>query len=1166
MDDSLDLGTRSIRRLASPLGSMKPHYDTIVVGSGYGGAIAASRLSRARRVDGSPPSICLLERGEELQPGEYPNTPAASMQAMQFDTPKAHLGRATALYDFRVNDELNVFVGCGLGGGSLVNANVSLEPDARVFADRAWPRALRDDLDSGLAEGFRRAREMLKPSTYPADRQTPAKLTALGQMGKGVSVAAQRPPINVHFGPAGPNHVGVVQFPCNDCGDCVSGCNVSAKNTLLMNYLPDAVNHGAQIFTCVSVRSIERDETNKRWIVRYRVLDAGVERFAAPESFVTAYRVFLGAGTLGSTEILLRSRARGLTLSNRLGHGFTGNGDVLTFAYNCDAKVHPVGYGALRPADDRIVGPCITGILDLRASAPRFETGMVIEEGSFPGALAPALPVLTASAAKLGSVPPLAQPTPEKLAREAESALLGPYHGAVDRTQVLLVMAHDDAGGRLVLEDDRLRIRWPGLTAQETFPRVLERLVAATEAVGGVLVKNPMWTELLGDRLTTVHALGGCGVGESAQSGVVDHAGRVFSHTVGNAVHDGLYVCDGAVMPRSLGVNPLLTISAMAERILALVAKTERWTIDYTLPSAPGATAQDAATRAAVGIQFTETMRGFVFSKGSDYGDAAKRGKEEGSRCEFTLTIRTDDLDALLADPHHRASLAGTVVCSMLSQVPLAASEGTFQLLPLDPSAPGTRRMRYSMTLAATDGATYRFSGFKTVHDDPGPDVWQDTTTLYVDIMRADGTAAAKGMLRIAPEDFLVQMTTLRTLHAENIATALGAKARFARFFAGAIADTYAGVARGAPRVWPPAKRDESPLRERRPLRLPAPEVDFFRTEDGVMLRLTRYRGGAKGPVMLAHGLGVSSRIFTVDTIDSCLAEFLVAHGYDTWLLDYRASVDLPTSRAQFGGDEIARFDYPAAVDRVCQLSDRNDVQIVAHCFGASTLFMALAAGLGNVRSAVFSQIAGHVSAPAANMVRAGLFMPDFLKLIGLDALTTDVSNNPGLLEQLYDKALALNPTIGAEQRCESKTCHRISFMYAPLYRHEQLNDATHEALGELFGIANLNSFQHLAAMIRARKVVAMEGVDVYLPPDPVKLATNLARFRFPIRFLHGELNECFLPQSTQRTLELLQQANPQMHYDRTVIPGYGHIDCIFGKDAAHDVYPHIVQHLEKTI
>ena len=126
--------------LTQKLSSSEPprgHFDVAVVGSGYGGSIAASRMSRARRADGSKLKVCVLERGKEFRPGEYPNTTLEAGKEMQLDSPLEHIGSATGLYDFRLNDDINVFLGCGLGGTSLVNANVSLEAEAAVFEDQS---------------------------------------------------------------------------------------------------------------------------------------------------------------------------------------------------------------------------------------------------------------------------------------------------------------------------------------------------------------------------------------------------------------------------------------------------------------------------------------------------------------------------------------------------------------------------------------------------------------------------------------------------------------------------------------------------------------------------------------------------------------------------------------------------------------------------------------------------------------------------------------------------------------------------------------------------------------------------------------------------------------------------------------------------------------------
>ena len=387
-----------MRRLSSPIAQLQNHYAVVVVGSGYGGGIAASRLARAGQ------TVCVLERGREFQPGEYPDTLAEMTREAQLDTPQVHIGTRTGLYDFRFNDDINVFLGCGLGGTSLVNANVSLPPERRVLEDPRWPQALRNDIDTQLAEGFRRATDMLKPLPYPANHPTPPKLEALEQSSTEFGGHFSRPPINVTF-TDGVNHVGVEQHTCVLCGDCVSGCNHGAKNTVLMNYLPDARNHGAEIYTEVSVRRLER--VGDQWRVHYQLVESGREAFDAPTLSLTADLVVLAAGTLGSTEILLRSKAAGLAASDRTGFRFTGNGDALGFSYNTDENINAVGFGDRDVEGREPVGPCISGLIDLR-NQPNLDDGMVIEEGAIPGAMGGALPAGLGGAAGLVGQDPLA--------------------------------------------------------------------------------------------------------------------------------------------------------------------------------------------------------------------------------------------------------------------------------------------------------------------------------------------------------------------------------------------------------------------------------------------------------------------------------------------------------------------------------------------------------------------------------------------------------------------------------------------------------------------------------------------------------------------------------------------------------------------------------------
>src|SRR5512140_3789840 len=146
------------QRLSSPQDQIKPGYDVVVVGSGYGGGVAASRLARAGQ------SVCVIEKGKEFLTGEVPSRLPELRRELQLNGSKMRSGSRTGWFDFRLGVDIHVLVGCGLGGGSLINAGVALKPDSRVFADPVWPDEITRD---GLLElGFGRAAAMLRPARY----------------------------------------------------------------------------------------------------------------------------------------------------------------------------------------------------------------------------------------------------------------------------------------------------------------------------------------------------------------------------------------------------------------------------------------------------------------------------------------------------------------------------------------------------------------------------------------------------------------------------------------------------------------------------------------------------------------------------------------------------------------------------------------------------------------------------------------------------------------------------------------------------------------------------------------------------------------------------------------------------------------------------------------
>src|SRR4051795_6883346 len=164
---------------------------------------------------------------------------------------------------------------------------------------------------------------------------------------------------------------------------------------------------------------------------------------------------------------------------------------------------------------------------------------------------------------------------------------------------------------------------------------------------------------------------------------------------------------------------------------------------------------------------------------------------------------------------------------------------------------------------------------------------------------------------------------------------------------------------------------------------MPPAEVHSVPTSDGTEVRLTRYRFGTKGPLLLAPGYGNAARAFAVDTVPKNWVQYLGEHGYDVWLLDYRASPDLPSSFTQFTVDDIATRDGPAAVDTVRRETGQDQIQAMGHCVGGLSLFMAVGGGMEGLRSATLSSLAGHPIPTPGNQLRAHARMATVLKLAG---------------------------------------------------------------------------------------------------------------------------------------------------------------------------------------
>lgn len=343
-----------------------------------------------------------------------------------------------------------------------------------------------------------------------------------------------------------------------------------------------------------------------------------------------------------------------------------------------------------------------------------------------------------------------------------------------------------------------------------------------------------------------------------------------------------------------------------------------------------------------------------------------------------------------------------------------------------------------------------------------------------------------------------------------------------------------------------------NPKRVKRPLRTESPSVHLFGTSDGLELRLMRYQGGRKGPVLLSHCIGVSQRMYSTDTIETNLLEYLYEHGFDVWLVDHRLSIELPWAYRQSTMDDVATKDYPATVAKILELSGAKSLQVVAHGIGSSTFTMAMLAGLSGVRAAVCSQVSTDLIVPGINRFKS--YLTPWIKTLGFRTLTTHTDADASWISALYNQSLNFYP-MAAEERCKNPVCQRVTAVYGHLYEHSQLSAETHRALHELFGVFNLTAMSQLSRISLVRHLVNAAGEECYLP--------NLSRLAIPIAYIHGAENICVLPESTEITLDRVSKANGASLYQRFLIPDYGHVDCIIGNNAVNDVYPHIRQHLE---
>ena len=500
--------TQVFPRISRPVELLRNTYDVVVVGSGYGGGVAASRMARAGQ------SVCLLERGKERWPGEYPSTALSFTKDLHVSgsSKLAQWGDPTGLYHVIVGEGQTAFVGSGLGGSSLLNSNVFLKADDATLALRDWPKELREP--KALEPYYALAEQMLEPEPYPDHWPELPKLKLLEKQAKalGLDRNFRRVSQTTRFA-HGANSTGVEMNASTLTGQDTTGLNDGSKSSTLVNYLADAWNWGAEMFCECEVRHVRKRPDGDGYLVYFAWHGSGRGAFTHNiyEDLMWVHAkecVFLAAGSLGSTEILLRSQKLGLPMSAKVGTGMSGNGDILACGYNCDQDVNCVGRE--QPDPYRPVGPTITGMIDCREGHENPLNGFVIQEGAIPQALAPIFQALAEMmpGQRVPSYISSYEHVKRLLAR-GSSYLFGPYFraGSMQRSQVYLVMSHDTNQAVLTLKDDKPVLKFMGVGRSHHAKKLRNLLAQATAAVGGTYIDNPFFATLNQQEIT-VHPIG----------------------------------------------------------------------------------------------------------------------------------------------------------------------------------------------------------------------------------------------------------------------------------------------------------------------------------------------------------------------------------------------------------------------------------------------------------------------------------------------------------------------------------------------------------------------------------------------------------------------------------------------------------------------------------
>ncbi|XP_073044275.1 uncharacterized protein [Primulina eburnea] len=1093
-------------------------YDAIVIGSGYGGSVPACRLSMAGF------KVCLMEKGRRWEARDFPTDIFKIRSVVRVENSNLGLnfGPKDALFQMYQQDDSLAVMGCGLGGGSLVNAGVMMPTPVRARRDAKWPKDWEKDWERCEAL----ASDMLRIQKLPFKFQNAKIMEDVVDEDYNTNTDSLLK-LSVNFNDEdGENRE---TGSCLACGNCLAGCPYNAKNSTDKNYLLSAIQAGCTIKTECEVQYVVRNdyedsprkeegrfktETRRRWLVFFNEID-----------YVESDIVILSGGVFGTAKILSQSQMRGLSVSQKLGFGLSCNGNNVAYLVGTSAPVNASGLNKQQfsgiPFHER-PGPSIS-------SSYTSSLGITIQSAVIPAAY-PRL-LIKGIMYKWQSGGWLLHEIIESIKhlmgskRSQEMALNG--------------MGYDDSNGRLTFEKSTCKIRFQP-PHDPLLPRKIEAFQKLAKRLGGTLFISRY-------RSTSVHHLGGCIASSNVSSGVCNPAGQVFDNMSQTGVHPGLYICDASMIPCSVGINPCLTIATAAEHVSRrLVQNASGYIRSRKFDTKQGS------------ISISKMMGLWTRSYGSRNHERpswwhAMYCLPQNEIRKFSRNLDNKGMVAGESHPLLRGRVGGHVVCKAIEIDSMYIIHGEVDLCKTDIRTPYTQYMHYYLLLAASSGSRYLLEGKKIMN----PSLlalyaWSESTTLNVTLRKITNndqegeSMNLQGKLHISTIELMKSLWSLEG----------GSKRIFVYLLLQSLWRTYIlQEPRGRHLDFASKDLEAGPY--------PDSTIHEIRTNDDFIISCQQWESSQSTgelvykkkpyPVLLINGYSTES--YSLPTEPNDLVRTMVKEGHDVWLL--RTRVHPSYSLDRFSVDDIGRFDITAAIDKIVQFyGEPTKVHIVAHCVGGLAIHIALMGGhvsakkiasLSCTNSSMFFKLT------TSSLVKMWLpLTPISMAILGKNKTLPLLGKTTSFRYSLLKSIARLIPRC---ERCACDECEVFSGIFGNAFWHENVSHTMHCWLNKI-NVTSLPmaGFTHLRKICNAGFILDSNGNNTYM--------VHPERMALPTLYISGGRTLLVTPETSFLANKYMKLHQPNYRHERVVVDGFGHSDLLIGEKSYEKVFPHITTHI----